>query len=230
MDNDPTHGSDTGADASAETGLERSGPVWEDPRDVPLVTAFFQTVVAVLGRPKAAFATMRVSPSIGRAYLFTAVPGIVSAVISSALQGATSAIFSNFMPTDQYEPTPLGTQLMMGVVATAVLPFVFAAVLHLLLIVAGAAKNGYAATFRVLAYVGGSCSLFVWVPCVGALVALVWGIYLWTVGVRGVHETSTARAATAVGIFVAILLTVAIGVGLAMALSAMSSPGFRGEV
>jgi hypothetical protein len=64
-------------------------------------------------------------------------------------------------------------------------------------LVVGASNAGYRATFRVLAYAG-AAELVGWVPFVGLLLAVVWAVYLGTLGLRQLHATTTARALAAV--------------------------------
>lgn len=64
---------------------------------------------------------------------------------------------------------------------------------------------GYWATFRVFCYVAAT-SLVSWIPVLGGLVALVWGIVLPIFGIREMHATTTGRAALVVLIPVAIVI------------------------
>jgi hypothetical protein len=71
-----------------------------------------------------------------------------------------------------------------------------AALLHLFCMLFGAGKNGYFATLRVVAYAGAT-SIFVGIPCFGALAGL-YGVVLVILGISGVQETTVGRAAAAV--------------------------------
>ena len=59
------------------------------------------------------------------------------------------------------------------------------------------ARNGFEATFRVVAY-GYSANIFLVVPFCGGLLAGVWAIILYIIGLREAHETTGGKAALAV--------------------------------
>jgi len=69
------------------------------------------------------------------------------------------------------------------------------ALLHLFCMLFGCAKNGYWATFRVLAYAS-SPLLFYGIPCVGVL-AWIYSIVLTVFGLARVQESTLGRAAAA---------------------------------
>jgi hypothetical protein len=78
--------------------------------------------------------------------------------------------------------------------------FVGAAILHLFVLIVGAARtsaSGFEGTFRVAAYAS-TASLAQVIPFVGGLVALVWGMVLAVKGIQRMHRTTTGRAAAAV--------------------------------
>ena len=72
-----------------------------------------------------------------------------------------------------------------------------ALVLHVCILMVGAAKEDFEATFRIACYTSGP-SLVNVIPVIGAWIALAWRIYLTVVAVREVHDTSTAKAVLAV--------------------------------
>jgi hypothetical protein len=98
---------------------------------------------------------------------------------------------------------------------------VSAFVLHVALFLVAAAKRNFEATFRVACY---SCGpeLFNVVPVVGGAVALVWQLYLVTIGLREVHGITTGRSLTAVllpmilccGLVLTGIVVLVIGLGL----------------
>jgi hypothetical protein len=70
-------------------------------------------------------------------------------------------------------------------------------------------NTGYEATFRVAAYAS-VIYLVSWIPILGWIVGLVYGIYLGIVGIREVHGTTSGRAALVV------LLPIVVFGGLAL--------------
>jgi hypothetical protein len=78
--------------------------------------------------------------------------------------------------------------------------FICAAVLHLFVLLVGAAKasaSGFEGTFRVVAYAS-TASLAQVIPFVGGLITLVWWIFLSIKGIQRIHRTTSGRAAAAV--------------------------------
>ncbi|MDQ3832633.1 MAG: YIP1 family protein [Actinomycetota bacterium] len=77
----------------------------------------------------------------------------------------------------------------------AIVLLILSGILHLLVrLIVGARESGFASTFRVASYAS-VVNLASWIPIIGSLVALVYGIYLFTVGIREMHETTTGKAA-----------------------------------
>jgi hypothetical protein len=72
-----------------------------------------------------------------------------------------------------------------------------ALILHVCILLVGAAKEDFEATFRIACYTSGP-DLLNAIPVVGIWIAAIWRIYLTVVAVREVHETSTAKAVVAV--------------------------------
>ena len=180
-----------------------SEPQWEHPVGPGVVTAFMRTVSSVLLRPVPTFSAMTTSSNIGRPFTFAVLAmlgaTLLGAVVAgSAGRGAASA----------------GLLFFVTVASLAIavpLLFVEALVYHVLLMVLGGDRRGFAATFRVCAYVDGSTAMIGWVPVIGPLIALTWGVYLRIVGIREIHETSTAHAFWSVFLAFVVPLLMAIG-------------------
>ena len=93
---------------------------------------------------------------------------------------------------------------------------ILSGILHLLVrLIVGGGNSGFGATFRVASYAT-VVNLVGWIPIVGSLVALVYAIYLSTVGIREMHETTTGKAVLIVLIPIGVILLVAL-VGLLVA-------------
>jgi hypothetical protein len=76
-------------------------------------------------------------------------------------------------------------------------------------------NSGFRATFRVASYAT-VVNLVGWIPIIGSLVALVYGIYLSTLGIREMHETTTGKAVLIVLLPVGVIVLIAL-VGLFVA-------------
>ena len=96
--------------------------------------------------------------------------------------------------------------------------YVGAAVQHFFVFLFVRERRGYWGTFPVVAY-GSALSLFSWIPILGYLVSL-YGIYITTVGLREMHETTTIRA------FLAALLPALIGLAAFVPALLYPPPGF----
>lgn len=78
--------------------------------------------------------------------------------------------------------------------------FIVAAVLHLFVLLVGAAKSsasGFEGTFRVVGYAS-TASLAQVIPFVGGLIAMVWWIYIAAKGIQRMHRTTSGRALAAI--------------------------------
>lgn len=91
-----------------------------------------------------------------------------------------------------------------------------AGIYHLLvLLLVRPANAGFEATFRVVSYVAVT-QLISWIPIIGTIVAVVYGIVLSILGIREVHTTTTGRAALVVLIPVAVVLLLILVLGAAI--------------
>ncbi len=88
-------------------------------------------------------------------------------------------------------------QILMVPLLYMVMIFIMSGILHVLLLLFGAGKEGYAATFRVMAYSQGS-GVFNLIPMVGGMIATVWGIIIQIVGYKEMHRSSYGRVILAV--------------------------------
>lgn len=98
--------------------------------------------------------------------------------------------------------------------------FIGAGISHLFVMLFVRPSNaGFWSTFRVVSYVSAT-SLVNWVPIIGGLVALVWGLILSVLGIREMHSTTTGRAALVIlvpaAIVIALLALVAFSVLVAI--------------
>lgn len=87
--------------------------------------------------------------------------------------------------------------------------FVGAGITHLLLMLVGAARGGFAATFRVTGY-SYAAYIFQAVPFLGGAVMAVWMLVVQVGGLAAAHGTTKWRVAAAMLIFMAIALVIVI--------------------
>ncbi|MGQ0504919.1 MAG: YIP1 family protein [Myxococcaceae bacterium] len=84
-----------------------------------------------------------------------------------------------------------------------------AGLLHLFCLITGCAKNGFNATFRVVAYTQGT-RLLEWIPCLGSIVAL-YQLWLIALGLSKSQDSTIGRAVAAVLLPVALIFVCGCG-------------------
>ncbi len=131
--------------------------------------------------------------------------GVLGSVVGLGARGVGEAIVSLF------------ASLIITPIVAAIVLFVAAGIIHLLVILlARPVSTGFETTFRVIAYADVAI-LVTWIPILGALVGGVWYTVLSIFGVREAHQTSTGKAAVIVlvpvAVVVFILLVLALIVG-----------------
>ena len=183
----------------------RSGLPWDERHTKGLFSAFIETLQMVLTRPGEAFTAMRREGGLGEPLLYAVIGGslggIVSFLFSMGLQslglfgvnrehnafammagiGAGSILFIVFMPLF----------VCIGL-------FIAAAIIHVCLMIVGGAKQSFETTFRVVSYTHGSTGPLQMIPFCGGMIAFVWALVVYCIGLARAHETETGRAVVAV--------------------------------
>ena len=192
------------------------------------VTAFVETTQGVLLRPSEFFKAMPVTGGIGGPLLYAVIVGYLGLVASTLYGAVFSSIFgatfgrfggqrAEFERMFHFLAGWGGVlvQLVTGPVSIVIGAFVIAGILHVLLMVVGAAPRDFEATFRVVAY-SFAVSVLDLLPFCGRPIGFVWWVAVVTLGFVAVHRTSVPQALGAV--LLPILLCcccAAIGVALA---------------
>lgn len=183
------------------------------------VGSFVATVRGVLLNPAAFFRGMRKSGDFVGPLIFA----VICAVIYGALAGVIGLV-GGLIAGDIGAGIGSFFAALVGTPIFAVIGlFIGAAVYHLLaVLLAGPRKAGFEATFRVVAY-GSALFLVSWlsvVPILGILVALavlIYGVYIYVMGICEVHATSTGRAVAIVLIPTAVVVVLLLIFGIAIA-------------
>jgi hypothetical protein len=172
-----------------------SGAAWERPG--PFLDRIVNTVRDVLLKPTAFFRGMRRSGDVGQPLFFLLITGTVAAlfwwgynVLFQMAAGPREDLFLG--------PAIMTIGLILAPAIIVLATFITAGIYHLVLVLLGAARAPYEATFRVVAYSSGSTSLIGIIPICGGLIGAVWQIVACIIGLAEVHETSTGYAAVAV--------------------------------
>jgi hypothetical protein len=195
---------------------------WEDPSR-SLFDGLFETVKLLGTSPGEAFRRMPVAGGIGRPLLYAIVIGWVGIAVSVFWNVLFQGMWLPFMENVEdmagmgamYGLT-IGWGLLMVVLAPLFViigVFIAAAILHLMLMILGAAGGGFETTVRVVCYTQ-TAQLAGIVPFCGGLVALVWTVVLYVIGFSTAHRTSQGRALVAV--LLPVVLCCVMGVVVAM--------------
>ncbi|HET7451760.1 MAG TPA: YIP1 family protein [Thermoanaerobaculia bacterium] len=194
---------------------------WERRRNLDPVQAFIETIKMFATRPDEAW---RITPERGgieSPLLFALLIEFFGALVSFIykwifgnpwVRWFPREMFRRFGPWWSYRQRPAGCGIVAFPFATAIAIliglFVVSAILHLFILMVGAARNsasGFEGTFRVVSY-SAVASLGQLIPVVGGLVACVWWIVLAVKGIVRMHRTTSGRAASAILIPFAVII------------------------
>jgi phage FluMu protein Com len=188
------------------SNVGRDGLPWE--RD-PSTDSFFETLKLVISAPQEAFEMMRRTGGIGNPFgylLFSSVLAYFLVVlISFVLELLRAIIFWVF--SSKQEPLTIHWDAMflaLGAVACVAIiaaiakgtlgGLISASIYHLCLLVCGGARNGFQATYRVVAFGTGSVQMLLAIPIIGPLFALVMHLVVLTYGFKNAHGISGGKA------------------------------------
>ncbi|MGB3634413.1 MAG: YIP1 family protein [Rubrobacteraceae bacterium] len=165
-------------------------------------SSFVETARKVILNPAEFFRSIETTTASKAPVIFAVACGVVSWPLSLIAEpfdptipdDASTMQGLSFLPSGN-----LGTTIAFVALGLVMLPlfallslYVGAVVQHLFVMIFIRQRRGFEATFRMLAY-GSALSLLGWIPIVGYL-AIFYGVYVFTVGFRELHSTSTTRA------------------------------------
>ena len=196
---------------------------WEDPAALGGFERFVETIKVLATNPKAAFEGMPRSAGIGRPLLYAVIVGSLGWAIGIVWNLLFQGMWMPFMGAGDMESAgamfgfSLATSLGMMVLAPLFIVigvFIGAAIFHLMLMLVGGANEGFEATVRVVCY-SSTAQLANIIPMCGGLVALIWAIVLYVIGLSTAHRTTQGKAILA--ILLPIILCCVIGVFMVLA-------------
>jgi ribosomal protein L40E len=167
---------------------------WEERENYGLWKAYFQTAWKSLLSPQAFFSKLPPDSGYGNPILF--------AIVSVALSTPLALVILMLLGKAGGAVTLVGVVLgfvcafIGAAIVYPVVLLVVAGLVHLMLMIQGVDKE-FQRTFRVTAY-SSAPHLLESVPVIGALFATVYSIVLMIIGLREMHETTTAKSAIAV--------------------------------
>jgi hypothetical protein len=145
---------------------------------------------------------MSVAVDLGRPLLYAILLGWIGIIAGQLYSIALRGVTANLLPFQSAEGFAMGTgaSIVVMVVAPVLVllgVFIWAAIVHLFLMMVGGANAGFGATVRVMCY-GTTAQLAQVVPLCGGIIGTVWAIVLEIIGLAKAHRTSQGKAALAV--------------------------------
>ena len=224
----------TAPTAGSTSAAPRSGLPWEQRHSIGFLNGFAQTVMMVLTRPTEAFTVMRTEGGLGDPLLFGVIGGSIGVIIWTLLSAMIhslgwAAALSQQNSLDNLMGASLGgamliVRLIMAPIFIAIALFIWSALVHLFLMMAGGANKTFETSFRALSFAYGTTALLKIVPCCGLFIFVIWMLIADCIAIARSHETDMGRAVIAVllplviccGGLVVICLMLGIGIGALM--------------
>lgn len=218
-----------GADSGNASGVERTPPPvvygsipFED-RSRPFLARFMATVKLAFGDPFALFAEVPAG-DIGPPVLYGVLIGTVAAFFGSLWQFLIVSVVSVMDEAAADQLALSGGLIVLLMVLSPVLAavglLISAGTFHLMLLLVGDGRRGFAVTLRACAY-GSTPSLLAVVPLCGGLAGGIWAIVLTIIGATRGQRTHAWRAALAY--FLPLLACCCLGLLTAMAFGFLTS-------
>ncbi len=179
---------------------------WEDRGQRGFFGGLTATLRESLFAPGGFFRRMRVAGGLADPLLYAMITGVVGFMLFYVWQILFQDLFHGYMPQDMRGAGGVGALGSgFGIAVLAVfIPFLvimslflWAGMLHLLLMMVRGANNGFEATFRAVAYSYGAYLLMA-IPFCGGLIATVWNLIIVIIGLKEAHGTSGGKASFAV--------------------------------
>ncbi len=191
------------AGTTAGEATPRTGLPWDSRQSIGFVNAFIATMKMVLLEPAKAFALMSREGGFAEPLIYSVTGGSIGLVFYFIYQ-----FFLQSLGGLANRENPLGHMVGSGVGAVMLIifvpvlvvlsAFIGSAILHVCLMIVGGAKQAFETTFRVVCFTGGSVGPLMVIPFCGGVVAGIWKLVLYCIGLAKAHETDTGRAILAV--------------------------------
>jgi hypothetical protein len=180
------------------------GIPWERRAEIGFFPGLFETIRAVLLEASKAFSAMPITGGLGAPLFFFVLVGSIGGLAGFVYQAVLNSINPSSTPQDAAMMALLGSTAVIGgsimvmPILLAAVAFITSAMIHLALMVVGAANRPFEATFRVVCYSGGATAVLQLLPVCGAFAATIWNFIVVVIGISAVHKIGTGRAAVAV--------------------------------
>jgi hypothetical protein len=201
-----------GEQAGEEEAKLRRGPSpWERRSDLGLWQGLYQTFKGVLFSPEKLFSAMTHEGGLKEPLAYGLLLGSVGSMLGVFWQFLMVGESLNSALPSIIGQINLGFIFMVVMIMTPfyilINMFVVSGILHLCLVIMGAARNGFEGTFRIVAF-SQSIKILGLVPIIGGLIGWVWHFIVQVIGLREMHETSYLRTIIAMLLPVALIFVV----------------------
>jgi hypothetical protein len=156
---------------------------WVKRKEIGFFAALIQTIRLVLTRPAEFFANLKSDGPISEPYLFYCIVSIVSGTLSLSVARLVDKSFARIN---------YGLALALFYVLVVGLIFLSVYIIHLSVRIFKG-QGTYRATFNVMAYASAT-SIFSIIPFIGSFISGVWAIAVVVIGLKCMHNFTTARA------------------------------------
>lgn len=190
-----------GADPSGASGEPHSGSgiPWENERSFD---SLLKTIKGVLLETNYTFTNASPSASLGPAFMFALILGLTGGLVGIGWNALTGMGDASDLP-EQFQA--FAFLMKPGISSVVMLPiqliiglFLWGGIVHLCLMMFGAADSGFEATFRVIAFAAGSTALLQFVPVMGPMIGGIWALVIEILGLAAIHRTTGGKAAAGV--------------------------------
>jgi hypothetical protein len=205
----PLYGGDAGGSARAPAPGPAGGTGGEFNRQDP-VGSFIRTVAMVATQPVAFFRSMARQGDFVNPLIFALICALISALLSGIIGLILAPLLASPGETGEAFVGGIGgfvAGVILWPIYGAIAVGIGAGILHLLVLLLVRPSNaGFEATFRAVSYAWGETQLISWIPILGSIIAFVWAVVLYILGIREVHATTTGIAALIVLIPIGLLV------------------------
>jgi hypothetical protein len=168
------------------------------------VQSFIGTVRDIVTAPIGFFRSVGPRGEFLNPLAFAAICGLISGILA----GIINFVFTLAAGNEGFGEALVALigGIVLAPIGTLIGVFIGAGITHLLVMLFVRPSNaGFEGTLRVVSYAAVT-QLISWIPILGGIVALVWGVVLSIFGIREMHSTTTGKAALVVLIPVAVVL------------------------
>jgi hypothetical protein len=205
---------------------ENVEPAWERASGLSLGAAI-ETVRQVFSNPKTTFQNLPPTGGLGRPLFFYTLVGWISGGTAIFYQITAASINPEMFLGEAAKGLTQGTIVAAGIAVVLFLPlfliagaFIWAAMVHLFLMITGASRHGFEATFRALAYSSGATSMLQLVPLCGGYLYPVAHLVYGVIALKEVHRTDLWRVVLSMVLMM--LLCCGAFVGIAVGIAALA--------